>query len=199
MRFAMLALVPALIAGSAEVSRAMTDGEVERIVAQAIEPMVPANGAGGIAAAVRIEGRTLFFNYGFADLGERRPVTSDSLFNLASIRKLFEVTLLALAVKRGDLSLNDPVSKYVVELQQGDYVRRITLGQLATHTSGLLFPTDHPPWPEKGYTLPQFIAALNAWTPSHGEEPGKQHIYTHAGFVLLGLRWSAGSLLRSAS
>jgi beta-lactamase class C len=50
-----------------------------------------------------------------------------------------------------------------------------------------LFPTDHPPWPENGYTLPQFIRALNAWTPGRGEQPGKQHIYTHAGFVLLAL------------
>jgi beta-lactamase class C len=187
MRFAVLALIPALMASPAEVSRAMTDGEVERIVAREIEPMIPANGAGGAAAAVRIEGRTLFFNYGFDDLAGKQPITSDSLFNLASIRKIFEVTLLAQAVKRGELALDDPVATYVMELQPGGYIRRVTLGQLATHTSGLLFPTDHPPWPENSYTLAEFIRALNAWTPERGEEPGKQHIYTHAGFVLLAL------------
>jgi beta-lactamase class C len=184
MRFALLALIPALIAGPAE---AMIDGEVERIVAQEITPMIPANGIGGAAAAVRIEGRTLFFNYGFADLADKRPITSDSLFNLASIRKTFEVTLLAQAVKQDELDLDDPVAKYVVEVQQGGYIRRVTLGQLATHTSGLLFPTDHPPWPKNGYTLPEFIRALNTWTPERGEQPGRQHIYTHAGFVLLAL------------
>src|SRR5260370_23749502 len=187
MRIAVLALIPALVAGPTDVSRAMSDGEVGRIVAEEIKPMLPANGAGGVAAAVRIEGRTLFFNYGFADLADKRPITSDSLFNLASIRKTFEVTLLAQAVKQGELDLDDPVAKYVVELQQGGYIRRVTFGQLATHTSGLLFPTDHPPWPEKGYTLAQFIDALNRWTPQRGEEPGKQHTYTHAGFVLLAL------------
>jgi beta-lactamase class C len=187
MRLAVVALVPVLLVGSAEASRAMTDGEVERIVVQSIESMISPNEAGGAAVAVRIEGRTLFFNYGFADLAGRRPITSDSLFNLASIRKIFEVTLLAHAVKQGELNLDDPVAKYVVELQQGGYIRGVTLGQLATHTSGLLFPTDHPPWPENGYTLPQFIRALNAWTPGRGEQPGKQHIYTHAGFVLLAL------------
>jgi beta-lactamase class C len=165
----------------------MSDGEVERIVAQEIKPMLPANGAGGVAAAVRIEGRTLFFNDGLADLADKGPITSDSLFNLASIRKTFEVTLLAQAVKQGELDLDDPVANYVVELQPGDYIRRVTLGQLATHTSGLLLPTDHPPWPESSYSLPEFIRALNTWTPHHGEEPGKQHIYTHAGFVLLAL------------
>jgi beta-lactamase class C len=187
MRFAALALIPALVAGPTEVLQAMTGGEVERLVAQEIEPMVPANGAGGVAVAVRIEGRTLFFNYGFADLADKRPITSDSLFNLASVRKTLEATLLAQAVKRGELDLDDPAAKYVVELQRGGYIRGVTLGQLATHTSGLLFRTDHPPWPERGYTLPEFIRALNSWAPERGEEPGKQHIYTHAGFVLLQL------------
>ena len=61
-----MALVPVLLVGSAEASRAMTDGEVERIVVQSIESMISPNEAGGAAVAVRIEGRTLFFNYGFA-------------------------------------------------------------------------------------------------------------------------------------
>ena len=163
----------------------MTDGEVERLVAHDVEKIVPADGAGGVAVVVRIEGRTLFFNYGFADLAGKRPVTSDSLFNLGSIRKSFEAALLAEAVKRGEVALDDPVAKYVVELQQGGYVRHITLGQLATHTSGLLLPTDHPPWPQYQYRFADFMRVLNSWAPEHGEEPGKQHTYTHAGYVLL--------------
>jgi beta-lactamase class C len=63
----------------------------------------------------------------------------------------------------------------------------VTLGELATHTSGLLLPTDHPPWPDGSFTLQQFLDMLNAWTPSAGEQPGKQRIYTHAGYVLLQL------------
>jgi beta-lactamase class C len=183
----MIALTLALVAAPTEGSRAMTDGEVERLVAQEIKPLVPADGAGGAAVAVRIDGRTLFFNYGLADLASKRPITSDSLFNLASIRKAFEAALLAEAVRRGELALDDPVAKHVVELQQGGYVRRITLGQLATHTSGLLLPTDHPPWPHYQYRLADFMRVLNGWMPEHGEEPGKQHTYTHAGYILLQL------------
>jgi beta-lactamase class C len=175
----------AIVAAPIEGSRAMTDGEVERIIAHNVEKIVPADGAGGVAVVVRIDGRTLFFNYGFADFAAKRPITSDSLFNLASIRKAFEAALLAEAVKRGELALDDRVAKYVVELEQGGYVRRITVGQLATHTSGLLLPTDHPPWPQYQYRFADFIRVLNAWTPEHGEEPGKQHTYTHAGYILL--------------
>ena len=175
----------ALISAPIEDTRAMTDSEVERIVARDIATLVPADRAGGVAVAVRIDGRTLFFNYGFADLAARRPVTSDSLFNLASVRKAFEAALLAEAAKRGELSLDDPVAQYVTELAPGSYVHRITLGQLATHTSGLLLPTDHPPWPHYQYRFADFVRVLNGWAPEQGEAPGKQHTYTHAGYILL--------------
>jgi beta-lactamase class C len=180
-----IALALMIAAAPIEGSRAMTDGEVERLVAQDIEAIVPADGAGGVAVVVRTEGRTLFFNYGLADLAVRRPITSDSLFNLASVRKAFEAALLAEAVKRGELALDDPVAKHVPELRQGGYVREITLGQLATHTSGLLLPTDHPPWPHYQYRLADFMRVLDNWTPEHAEEPGKQRTYTHAGYILL--------------
>jgi beta-lactamase class C len=122
-----------------------------------------------------------------ADQATKRPLTSDSLFNLASLGKVFDATLLALAVREGELSLDDPVDKYVTELRQGGDIRKVTLGQLATHTSGLLLPQDHPPWPTQGYTLPEFIRVLAAWKADKYHQPGKQHIYTHAGFILLHL------------
>jgi beta-lactamase class C len=162
------------------------DTEVDRIISHGIAPMIAPNGAGGVAVAAQIGGRNLFFNYGFADLAEKRPITSDSLFNVGSVRKIFEATLVAQAVLRGELKLDEPVAKYVTELH-GDYIRQITIGQLISHTSGLLLPTDHPPWPEQHFSLAGFYDALNAWTPSGDEQPGKQRIYTHAGYVLLQL------------
>jgi beta-lactamase class C len=174
-----------LVAISSAVSLAETDREVERLVAQRIQAMRSPDGVGGAAVAVRLEGRTVFFNYGFAGGTDKRLISSDTLFNLASLRKVFEATLLAQAVNRGEIKLNDPVSKYVTELQQGRDIRRVTVGQVATHTSGLLLPQDHPPWPDWGYTLPQFIRTLNAWQADKDHQPGGQHIYSHAGYVLL--------------
>jgi len=169
----------ALIAGPSVAA----DRDAERIVTRQVASIVPPDGVGGVAVALRIEGRSLFFNYGCADRANKRPITTDTLFNLASLRKVFEATLLAQAVRNGDLRLDDLVAKYVVELQQGGDIRHVTLGQLATHTSGLLLPQDHPPWPDWGYTLPEFIHTLNAWDRA----PGQRHLYTHAGFVLLQL------------
>jgi beta-lactamase class C len=181
MRFLVAVALTALIASPSVAA----DRDAERIVTRHVASIVPPDGAGGVAVALRIEERSLFFNYGWADRANKRPITTDTLFNLASLRKVFEATLLAQAVRNGDLRLDDPVAKYVVELQQGGDIRQVTLGQLATHTSGLLMPQDHPPWPDWGHTLPQFIHTLNAWRADTA--PGQRHLYTHAGFVLLQL------------
>src|SRR5580692_7895084 len=164
--------------------RAEPGGRVERIIAGHIAALLDT--PGGVAIAVRAGGRTELFNYGAAD--GTRPITSDVLFNLGSVGKVFDTALMALADLKGELSLDDPVADYVAELQQGGDIRRITLRQLATFTSGFVLPQDHPPWPrEEAFTLPQFIATLNHWSADPDHEPGKQMIYSHAGFVLLHL------------
>jgi beta-lactamase class C len=161
------------------------DAKVQHIVTADLAPETVGK-VGGLAVAVYVGGDTQFFNYGFADESTKRPITSDTLFNVASVRKPFEAILVALGTLRGELGLDDPVSRYVPELR-GDYIKRVTIGELATHTSGLLLPTDHPPWPNDTFKLQQFLGLLNAWTPQSGERRGKQRIYSHAGYVLLQL------------
>jgi beta-lactamase class C len=156
---------------------------VAGIVDRHIRPVLET--PGGAAVAVRINGRTLFFNYGTADAV--RPITSNTLFDLASVGKVFDTTLLALSELRGTLSLDDTVGKHVGELQNGNDIRRVTLRELATYTSGLVLAQDHPPWPKSTFTLPQFIAAVESWRADESHEPGRQMIYSHAGFVLIHL------------
>ena len=167
-------------------ARADTDAEIEQTVRRQVQPMlIP---AGGMAVALHIDGRTLFFNYGPADVARKTPITSDSLFNLASVGKAFIATLLAQAVKQGEVSLDDPVAKYVTELQQGGDIRKVTLGMLATHTSGLTrTPQQYEPGHRGPYKLPDFIRYLNSWQADEAHQPGKQDIYSNTGFVLLSL------------
>jgi beta-lactamase class C len=159
---------------------------VEQIVAQKIQPILPKGGGGGVAVAVRMNGKTSFYNYGMADNAQNRPVTADSIFNLGSVGKVFTTTLLAQAVRQGELSLDDPVAKYVTELQRGDDVRRITLGQLASHTSGLpRVPQQYETWHKGRYTRPDFVRFLNSWKADPKHEPGQQYLYSNAAMVLL--------------
>ena len=172
-----------LVAGAARAQQV----NVEQIVAQKVQPILPENGkGGGVAVAVRMNGTTSFFNYGFANNAQNRRVTEDSIFNLGSVGKVFATTLLAQAVKQGELSLDDPVAKYVTELQRGDDIRRVTLGQLASHTSGLpRVPQQYEHWHRGNYTWPDFVRFLNSWKADPKHEPGQQYLYSNAAMVLL--------------
>ena len=186
-RLAIVALTAALIGGPATGAAALSDTEVERLVERHVRDVLPAHGAGGAAVAVRIDGRTLFFNYGYADRANNRPATSDTLFNLGSVAKVFDAILLAQAVQQGELAFEDPVAKHVTELQRGGDIRRVTLRQLASFTSGLVLPHDGPPWTAEPFTPETFLTYLNEWKARPGQEPGKQVLHTHSNYVLLRL------------
>ena len=77
MRTLALAIVVTAMASSSFMSHAEAQESVRRIVRNEILSLLPADGAGGIAVAVRIDDRMLFFDGGFADLAERRPITPE--------------------------------------------------------------------------------------------------------------------------
>jgi len=172
-----------LVAGAARAQEL----NVEQIVKQKVQPILPKTGeGGGVAVAVRMGGKTSFFNYGMASNAQRRPVTADSIFNLGSVGKVFATTLLAQGVKNGELSLDDPVAKYVTELQRGGDIRRVTLGQLGSHSSGLPDrPQQYETWHKGRYTWPDFVRFLNSWKAGPNHEPGQQYLYSDAAMVLL--------------
>jgi CubicO group peptidase (beta-lactamase class C family) len=73
MRAALIAIAVALLAGLSGTCAAMSDAELERVITREIAPM--ADGVGGAAVAVRMDGRTTFFNYGWAERANKRPIT----------------------------------------------------------------------------------------------------------------------------
>src|ERR1700756_1051382 len=85
MRFLVAVASMALIASPSVAA----DRDAERIVTRQVASIVPPDGAGGVAVALRIEGRSLFFNYGWADRANKRPVTTDNLFNFVFFGKVF--------------------------------------------------------------------------------------------------------------
>ena len=78
MRFLVAVALMALIASPSVAG----DRDAELIVTRQVASIVPPDGAGGVAVALRIDGRSLFFNYGWADRANKRPITTDTLFLL---------------------------------------------------------------------------------------------------------------------
>lgn len=101
---------------------------------------------------------------------QRTPLTPETPFFIASITKRFIITLVLQAHERGELHLDDPVTRHLpADVTDGLHVRKgtdhtagITLRHLASHTAGL---PDHFEKPREGPSLFAQLAAGNdrAW------------------------------------
>jgi len=153
-----------------------------RVVKSVIEPWIQKLEPPGVIVVVHREGRTEFFPHGDADRERHIPVTPDSIFELASITKVFTTTSLAIEVERGQMHLKDPVAKYIPVLQNGGDIRHVTLEQLATHTSSL--PRGPGPNPRGAWDTPQLMEWLAGWRAPH--PPGTKSLYSNLAVGVLG-------------
>jgi len=69
-------------------------------------------------------------------VGMRVAMREDSIFDAASLTKLFTATVLMTLIEEGRLALDEPIAKHLPSFESGDR-RRVTLRHLLSHTSGL--------------------------------------------------------------
>jgi D-alanyl-D-alanine-carboxypeptidase/D-alanyl-D-alanine-endopeptidase len=135
-------------------------------------------------------GRRRIFIAGDAGAGGR-PLGRETVFEIGSVTKTFTGALLADAVLRGEVKLEDPVAKYLsanVKMPvRGN--RQITLLDLATHRSGLprIATGFDAPDPTNPYATFD-DARLLAWLSGYELErpPGEKPEYSNVGTGLLG-------------
>jgi CubicO group peptidase (beta-lactamase class C family) len=87
----------------------------------------------GIAVA-RGDKLLLAKGYGFADLENRVPATTETIFKVGSVTKQFTALAVMQLVEQKKIALTDDVSKYLPDVPLG---RPITIAQLLDMTSGL--------------------------------------------------------------
>ncbi|HEX8176182.1 MAG TPA: serine hydrolase [Pyrinomonadaceae bacterium] len=145
----------------------------------------------GIVVGLVSSKGTRVISYGKPALDSRAELNGDTVFEIGSITKVFTSILLADMVARGEVNLNDPISKYLpknvkVPARNG---REITLLDLATHTSGLprlpgnLKPAD-PNNPYVDYTVTQLYEFLSGYALPR--DIGEKYEYSNLGVGLLG-------------
>ncbi len=106
-------------------------------VAALIQPLIDAEYATGIVVGLYEGGRTEVYGFGKGP-GNRAPDAS-TLFEIGSVTKVFTALMLADSVQRGELTYETNLADLLppgVTAPTKDK-RTITLGMLATHTSGL--------------------------------------------------------------
>jgi len=116
----------------------------------------------------------------------------DTVFEIGSITKVFTALMLVDMASRGEVALDDPVTKYLpATVRLREVGRPITLVDLATYTSGLPnMPGNLPPnwWASENsmaeYTTDKLYEFLASYVPKY--EPGTHYEYANVGFALLG-------------
>jgi CubicO group peptidase (beta-lactamase class C family) len=175
-----LATSPAALGQEAQ-EESLTE-RVDKIFAPWDNPSSP-----GCALGVIKNGELIYTRgYGMANLEHDVPLSSKSVFYIASTSKQFVATSIILAAEQGFLSLDDDIRTYVPEVP--DYGKTITIRHLLHHTSGLRdyltlwdlageeFADIHEP--EEALEMIARQKALNF-------EPGEEYLYSNSGFFLL--------------
>ena len=165
----------------------LSDADITRILAERIDAQQQSV---GIVVGVLEPGGRRVISYGHPAKGDPRRVDGDTVFEIGSITKVFTALLLSDAVERGEVSLSDPVSRYLpASVKVPQRGRAITLGDLASHVSGLpRLPTNmastNPRNPYADYTVDQLYAFLSGYELPR--DAGAQYQYSNLGGGLLG-------------
>ncbi len=98
----------------------------------------------GMSAAIVMDQKLVWAKgFGYADLKNRIEATPDTPYHLASVTKTLAATLIMQLVQEGVISLDDPVSKYGVELpSQGTILVRHLLMHASTGVPGTTYIYD---------------------------------------------------------
>ncbi len=92
----------------------------------------------GVAFGVRKDGRTLLRSFGVCNVDDPQPVTTETVFSLASISKTVAATAIMRLVEQGRMELDAPVQRYITNfrIQDDAASRAVTVRQLLTHSPG---------------------------------------------------------------
>jgi len=176
-----------LFLSNAAFAAVVSDADIRAILADRIDAQH--QGVGIVAGVIDSTGRRVVA-YG-KTAKDGKPVDAGTLFEIGSVSKVFTSLLLADMVQHGEVALTDPVSKYlppnVKVPERGG--KKITLVDLATHTSGLprlpsnMNPKD-PTNPYADYTVAQLYEFLS--TVQLTRDIGSTYEYSNLGGGLLG-------------
>jgi len=142
-------------------------GEVVTDLESFIPEYMHAQRVPGLAIALIRSGEIAWEEgFGVANVFTRRPVTADTLFEVASNGKVLTAYIALRLVDQGVLSLDAPLNSYLREpwLPASEYRDAITLRQVLSHSSGL---------------------GHGAFSRENLFEPGRGYSYSAVGFLYL--------------
>src|SRR5688500_13410918 len=141
-------------------------------------------GVPGIALGILHNGTVTIRGLGITNVEDSLPVTSHTVFPIASISKTFAATAMMRLVEQGKVDLRAPVRTYIPEFKVRDEVatRDVTIHHLLTHLGGWEGQVSGP---DRGSeTLANFLTTITDLMQV--APPGAAWSYNNAGFSIAG-------------
>jgi D-alanyl-D-alanine carboxypeptidase len=126
--------------------------------------------------------------FGVADKATGEAVTLDTHFRIGSITKTFVGTVILQLVDEGQLSLEDTIDGWDIQVPNADM---ITLRHLLSMTSGLQNFSETPAFAAAmnadptQYIAPEEVVAMASGDPL--SQPGEMFYYNNTNFIILGI------------
>lgn len=172
------ALLPLCVA--ALPARAQTPPDFGKVAPPIFSALAKANDIPGLVVGITRNGQHEILAIGRTARKGGRPVDGDTLFELGSVSKTFNVALAALAAERGRLDLDAPLEK-VAQRLTGTAFGALTPVDLATHATGGM-PLQLPDSIRNEKELVEWLAA---WKPA--APPATRRAYSNISIGVLGL------------
>ncbi|HZI28631.1 MAG TPA: serine hydrolase domain-containing protein [Gemmatimonadaceae bacterium] len=141
-------------------------------------------GVPGVALGILHNGTVSIRGLGITNVEDSLPVTSHTVFPIASISKTFAATAMMRLVEQGKVDLRAPVRTYIPEFKVRDEVatRDVTIHHLLTHLGGWEGQVSGP---DRGSeTLANFLTTITDLMQV--APPGAAWSYNNAGFSIAG-------------
>ncbi len=141
----------------------------------------------GASIAIVKNGKIIYKKgYGLGNLEYKQPLTSSSIFHIASESKQFTAFCIVLLAKEGKLHLDDDIRKYLPYVPQ--FRNAITIRSLIHHTSGLR--DQYQLLQLVGQRLEDVMEQTDILKLVERQKdlnfvPGSRHIYCNTGYTLL--------------
>ncbi|MCX6904059.1 MAG: serine hydrolase [Verrucomicrobia bacterium] len=131
---------------------------------------------------------------GYADVEAKKPISEDNVFWIASMTKMFAGASIMMLVDEGKVSLDDPVTKFIPQLEKWlvvaekdashvllkPLVRPVTIRHVLSHTSGLTGSSELQQVTGSDST-PLKARALSSVTGPLQWQPGDKYQYGNQG------------------
>ena len=163
--------------------RAVINPGLEAKIDAYVKPFVDLKAYSG-AILIAQKGKVVFRKgYGMANYELDVANTPQTKFHIASVSKPFTATAIMILEERGQLSVRDPLSKYIPDYPNGD---KITIHHLLTHTSGIANVNNFPQYNDWS-RFPQTPASLIEKFKDRplNFPPGERYDYSNSNYNLL--------------